>query len=267
MTDNEYVPFLSKITEIIRHTDIEYTFRMTYDGDVKPGQFFEVSIPKYGEAPISVSGISDGTVDLTIRKVGKVTNEVFEHAMGDHLFLRGPYGNGFDLDDYRGRELVVVAGGTGLSPVRGVVDHFARHPEEVKGMTLITGFKSPADILFFDDLARWKQSMEVILTVDCAEDGDKPAACQIGLVTEHLPKVKLGDISRAVAIVVGPPAMMRFSALGLLELGFAEKNIWISQERKMCCGIGKCGHCKIGDVYVCLDGPVFNYTKGRTLID
>lgn len=264
MSENEYVPFLSKILEVIRHTEIEYTFRMTYNGEIKPGQFFEVSIPKYGEAPISVSGIGDGTVDLTIRKVGKVTNEVFEHYAGDSLFLRGPYGNGFDLDDYRGKELVVVAGGTGLSPVRGVVDHFARHPNEVTSMTLIAGFKSPADILFFDDLARWKRTIEVILTVDCA---DEPTVCHIGLVTEHIPKTKINDISQAMAIVVGPPAMMRFSTMGLIDMGFAEENIWISLERKMCCGIGKCGHCKIGDTYVCLDGPVFNYTKGKTLID
>ena len=125
MIKNEYVPFLSEITEVIRHTDIEYTFRMTYDGDVKPGQFFEVSIPKYGEAPIYVSGIGDGTVDLTIRRVGKVTDEVFERYVGDKLFLRGPYGNGFDIELYKGKELVVIAGGTGLSPVRGVADYLS----------------------------------------------------------------------------------------------------------------------------------------------
>jgi len=264
MSNNEYIPFASQITEVIKHTDIEYTFRMTYEGAVKPGQFFEVSIPKYGEAPISVSGIGDGTVDLTIRKVGKVTDEVFEHYAGDRLFLRGPYGNGFDVDNYRNRELVVIAGGTGLSPVRGVVEYFSEHPEEVNGMTLVAGFKSPKDILFLEDFARWKKSMEVILTVDCS-DGD--FSCQIGLVTEYIPKLPVKDTSEAVAVVVGPPAMMHFTTKGLLEAGFREENIWISHERKMCCGIGKCGHCKIDDTYVCLDGPVFNFTKGKRLID
>ena len=123
---NEYIPRLSTIKEVIRHTALEYTFRMEFTGDVKPGQFFEVSIPKFGEAPISVSGIGDGTVDLTIRRVGKVTNEIFENYVGDQLFLRGPYGNGFDLNHFRGKELVVVAGGTGLSPVKGVVDYSGR---------------------------------------------------------------------------------------------------------------------------------------------
>lgn len=267
---NEYIPFRSEVREIHKHTDIEYTFRMAYAGDVRPGQFFEVSIPTYGEAPISVSGIGDGTVDLTIRRVGRVTNELFSRTADDGplaLFLRGPYGNGFDLDDYRGKELVVIAGGTGLSPVRGVVDHFARHPEEVDGLTLIAGFKSPSDILFFDDLARWKRSANVILTVDCMGEDDANPVCQVGLVTEHIAALRLKDVSRAVAVVVGPPMMMRFSIEGLRGFGFREENLWISYERKMCCGIGKCGHCKIDDAYVCLDGPVFNYTRGGRLKD
>ena len=262
--ENNYVPFSSEIKEIIKHTDIEYTFRMAFEGDVKPGQFFEVSIPKYGEAPISVSGIGEGTVDLTIRKVGKVTNEVFELYEGQHFFMRGPYGNGFDVNLYKGKELVVIAGGTGVSPVRGVVDYFSKNIAELKGMTLIAGFKTPNDILFLEDFGSWKKNMNVILTVDCAEDN---TSCQIGLVTQYIPKLEIKDLEKANAIVVGPPAMMRFSAQGLLDYGFKEENIWISQERKMCCGVGKCGHCKIGDVYVCLEGPVFNYTKGKTLID
>ena len=264
MTKNEYLPFSSKILEVIKHTDIEYTFRMAFRGDVKPGQFFEVSIPKYGEAPISVSGIGDGFVDLTIRRVGKVTNEVFEHYVGDTLLMRGPYGNGFDVANYKGKELVIIAGGTGVSPVRGVISYFADHAEQRKDMTLITGFKSVKDVLFKADFPYWRERMNVILTLD---SGEETAEHKIGLVTKYIPDLKLQDVSKAVAIVVGPPAMMRFSVKGLLERGFKEENIWISHERKMCCGLGKCGHCKVNDTYICLDGPVFNYTKGKTLID
>lgn len=261
---NEYVPFKSKIKEVIKHTDIEYTFRMSYDGTVLPGQFFEVSIPKFGEAPISVSGIEDGLVDLTIRRIGKVTNEIFEHYEGSELFLRGPYGNGFDVNNYKDKELIVIAGGTGVSPVRGVVDYFSYHPEEVKSLTFVAGFKTPNDILFLSDFGRWKQNANVILTVDCAEDDTN---CQVGLVTNYIPKLDIKDVEKATAIVVGPPAMMHFSIKALIDFGLQEKNIWISHERKMCCGIGKCGHCKIDDKYVCLDGPVFNYTQGKLLID
>ena len=136
---NEYIPFLSKIKEIVKHTETEYTFRMTYVGDVRPGQFFEVSIPKYGEAPISVSGIGEDYVDLTIRKVGKVTGEIFELNEGSSFFMRGPYGNGFEKENYQGKELIVVAGGTGVSPVRGVISYFGEHQNEVKKLhTILT---------------------------------------------------------------------------------------------------------------------------------
>ena len=264
METNKYLPFISEIAEVIKHTDIEYTFRMRYQGEVKPGQFFEVSIPKYGEAPISVSGIGEDTVDLTIRRVGKVTNEIFEHYAGDKLFLRGPYGNGFDVELYKGKELIVVAGGTGVSPVKGIIDYFSEHPEEVKGFSLIAGFKSPEDILFIEDFKRWQQTWRVTLTVDQADEG---SGYQTGLVTTYIPDLEIADQSEAAAIVVGPPVMMKFAVAELLKRGIQEEQIWISHERKMCCGIGKCGHCKIDDTYICLDGPVFQYGKGVKLID
>ncbi len=264
MTRNEYIPFSSRVLSVTRHTDIEYTFTMEYGGDVKPGQFFEISLPKFGEAPISVSGIGKDTIDFTIRRVGKVTDEIFEAYEGSSLFLRGPYGNGFDFANYDGKELVVIAGGTGLSPVRGVVEHYTQNPDKIKGLTLVAGFKTPADILFLADFGRWKQTADVILTVDCA---DEDVSCNIGLVTEFIPQLKVENKSSAAAIVVGPPMMMRFSTQGLLDAGFFEENIWVSFERKMCCGIGKCGHCKTDDSYVCLDGPVFPFAKGRTLVD
>lgn len=264
MMKNEYIPQLSTIREVIKHTDLEYTFRMEFKGDVKPGQFFEISLPKYGEAPISVSGISEDTVDFTIRRVGKVTNEIFENYAGDQLFIRGPYGNGFDVENYKGKELVIIAGGTGLSPVRGVVNYFADHPEEAKTATLIAGFKSPKDVLFKEDFVYWKDRMNVIKTVDGAPEGyDGP----VGMVTKYIPDLKFEDIKNSAFICVGPPIMIKFTVMEILKLGVPEENIWISHERKMCCGIGKCGHCKIGSTYVCLDGPVFNYVEGKELID
>ena len=262
--NNEYIPFMSEIKEVIKHTDIEYTFRMSYEGDVKPGQFFEVSIPKFGEAPISVSGIGEGTIDLTIRRVGKVTNEIFTNYVGDKLFLRGPYGNGFDVNDYKGKEITVVAGGTGLSPVRGVVEYFVKNRSEAESFNLICGFKSTEDILFVDDLKDWEDTIDLTLTVDKAEEGYKG---NVGLVTKYIPELEIKDINNSVFIVVGPPMMMKFTVLEILKRGVPEENIWISHERKMCCGLGKCGHCKIDDTYICLDGPVFNYTKGKNLVD
>ncbi len=264
MTKNEYIPFISEILEVIKHTEIEYTFRMEFKGDVKPGQFFEVSLPKYGEAPISVSGIGENYVDLTIRRVGKVTDEIFNNYVGDKLFLRGPYGNGFDINNYKDKEVIVVAGGTGLSPVKGIVDYFSKNTKDCKNFTLISGFKSPKDILFKDDIKEWEKNIDLILTVDGAEEGYEG---KVGLVTKYVPELDIKDMENVQVIVVGPPMMMKFTVLEFLKLGIKEENIWISQERKMCCGIGKCGHCKIDDTYICLDGPVFNYSKGKELID
>lgn len=264
MTKNEYIPFISEILEVIKHTEIEYTFRMEFKGDVKPGQFFEVSLPKYGEAPISVSGIGENYVDLTIRRVGKVTDEIFNNYVGDKLFLRGPYGNGFDIDNYKNKEVIVVAGGTGLSPVKGIVDYFSNNINDCKNFTLISGFKSPKDILFKEDIKEWEKNINLILTVDGAEEGYQG---KVGLVTKYVPELEIKDMENVQVVVVGPPMMMKFTVLEFLKLGIKEENIWISQERKMCCGIGKCGHCKIDDTYICLDGPVFNYTKGKELID
>lgn len=261
---NEYLPFLSEIKEVIKHTEIEYTFRMAFTGAIKPGQFFEVSIPKYGEAPISVSGMGEDTVDLTIRRVGKVTNEIFENYVGDSFFIRGPYGNGFDIKNYKGKEIVVIAGGTGLSPVKGVVDYFAGHSKEAVSMTLIAGFKSPSDVLFKADFERWKEKIQIIQTVDSAPEDYEGS---VGIVTKYIPDLPITNIQNAVFITVGPPVMIKFVAAEILKRGIEEKNIWVSNERKMCCGIGKCGHCKIGDTYICLDGPVFNYVDGKNLID
>lgn len=261
---NEYIPFPSQVKEIIPHTDIEYTFRMSFSGNVKPGQFFEISIPKYGEAPISVSGIGPDTVDLTIRKVGTVTNQIFEHYEGKTLLMRGPYGNGFDLDDYKGKEIFIIAGGTGLSPVKGIVDYFSENPEEAVSTTLIAGFKSPEDILFKQDFEKWEKNLQVIKTVDSAPEGYQGLT---GMVTKYIPDLPIADSSNAVFITVGPPVMIKFTIQEILKRKIPENQIWISHERKMCCGLGKCGHCKMDSTYVCLDGPVFNYAEGKSLID
>lgn len=261
---NEYLPFPSEIKEIIKHNEIEYTFRMAFKGDVKPGQFFEVSLPKYGEAPISVSGITEDLIDLTIRKVGHVTNEIFEHGVGQTLLIRGPYGNGFDLEQYKNKELIVIAGGTGVSPVRGVVDYFANNINQCKSLTVVAGFKSTANILFREDFKAWEKTAKTILTIDTPEEGYNG---NVGFVTDYVPKLEIKNMSEVECIVVGPPSMMKFTTAALIKHGVPENQIWVSQERKMCCGIGKCGHCKINDKYVCIDGPVFNYVDNKSLLD
>lgn len=262
--ENIYIPFISKILDITKHTDTDYSFRMEFNGEVKPGQFFEVSIRKYGEAPISVSEIGYGYVDLTIRRVGVVSNEIHNFAIGDTFFMRGPYGNGFDVNLYKGKEILIAAGGTGLAPVKGVIDYFYRSLHEVKSMKVLMGFRSPDDVLFKEEIKKWSNKIETILTVDRANEDYSD---RVGLITDVVKEVEIKNINEAEVIVVGPPIMMKFTVQEFLNRGIKKENIWVSYERKMCCGVGKCGHCKIDDTYICLDGPVFNFVEASHLID
>lgn len=263
--DNAYMPFPSEILEIIQHTDIEYTFRMAYSGSVVPGQFFEVSIPKYGECPISVSGIGENHIDLTIRRVGRVTDELHKFKTGHKFFLRGPYGNGFSMENYKDKELIIAAGGSGLAPVKGIIDKVYEDTKQVKNFHLLVGFKSPKDVLFKKDLQAWQASkMGVTLTVDKAEESYQG---HVGLVTKFVPDLKIDNMDNVEVVVVGPPLMMKFTVAEFLSRGVPEEKIWVSYERKMHCGLGKCGGCKMDDTYICLDGPVFNYTQAKKLFD
>jgi 2-polyprenylphenol hydroxylase and related flavodoxin oxidoreductases len=160
---------------------------MEFKGEVKPGQFFEVSIPKYGEAPISVCGIGNGYVDLTIRRVGVVTDIIHTFSTGQKLFMRGPYGNGFDVDLYKNKELVIAAGGTGVAPVKAIIDHFSDNRGEIKNLNVLMGFKSPEDVLFKDDIERWKKNLNVTLTVDKAGENYNG---NTGLITNYIADIK-----------------------------------------------------------------------------
>ena len=262
---NPYIPVSSKIINITKHTDIEWTFRVNCNTqNVLPGKFYEISIPKYGESPISVSGYGEDYIDFTIRNVGKVTSELFNYKIGDNLFIRGPYGNGFNVNLYEGREIIVVAGGSGLAPVRGIVEYFYHNLDKCKSFKLIAGFKSNDDILFKEDIKKWSEKLDIIITVDKA---DKDYNGNVGLVTKYIPKLNIDDINNTSAVVVGPPMMMKFTVAEFLKRDLAEHNIWVSYERKMCCGIGKCGHCKMDDTYICIDGPVFDYSYAKNLVD
>ena len=262
---NSYIPKVAKIIDLIKHTEKEWTFRVECDTkNVLPGKFFEISMPKYGESPISVSGYGEDYIDFTIRNVGKVTSEIFKYEVGDSLLIRGPYGNGFNLEKYIGRELTVVAGGRALAPVRGIVEYVYQNPNKFNNFNLIVGFRTINDALFKDDLKRWTEKLNVIVTVDKETEGYDGF---VGLVTKYIPGLKIEDVDNFSCAVVGPPMMMKFTVGEFLKRNVAEENIWVSYERKMCCGLGKCGHCKMDESYICLDGPVYDYSKAKTLID
>jgi anaerobic sulfite reductase subunit B len=261
---NPYLPKPYKLLSIKKETAIDYTFQIEYVGPLVGGQFMEISIPGVGEAPISISNFDATSLEMTIRKVGRLTDQIFELSVGDSLFMRGPYGNGFDVALFSGKDIVFIAGGTGLAPVRKTIDYFVSNPSQVKKLEVLLGFKSPEDMLFNENISAWSKYNKVIVTVD---RGSETWQGETGLITTHIDKLDLSEVKNKVAIVVGPPIMMKFTTLELLKKGFVEENIWVSFERKMSCGIGKCGHCKIDETYVCLEGPVFNYIKAKKLID
>jgi anaerobic sulfite reductase subunit B len=261
---NVYMPQKAQILEITPQTDIDYTFRLRANMKPEHGQFLQLSIPKIGEAPISISDYNNEYIELTIRKVGTVTDAIHELNPGDYVFIRGPYGHGFPVNNFKGKNVIIAAGGTGLAPVKSIINRFYRNPGEINKLNIMAGFKSPKDILFRDEINMWKEKFEVLLTVD---NGDKKWNGNVGLITKFIPEIDIENPDNTIVIVVGPPMMMKFTCLEFLKRSIPEENIWVSFERKMSCGIGKCGHCKINETYVCLEGPVFNYPKSKELLD
>lgn len=268
MAENNYLPFRAKILEKLKQTEIDWTYRL--ECPVKPacGQFMEVSIPRVGECPISISDFGDDYLEMTIRKVGKVTEGIDRLAKGDYLYLRGPYGQGFPLEDFQHKHLIIAAGGTGLAPVKSVINYFYANQGLLKEFDILCGFKTPADILFKPDLDKWAQAFRVEVTVDTVSDPETDAVVRlqakpnswpskVGLITSLVPNLQIPALADARVVIVGPPVMMKYTAQEFLRRGIARENIWVSFERKMSCGLGKCGHCKIDETYVCLEGPVF----------
>jgi len=263
MCQNPMKPKPYKIRTINKETELDWTFRV--DSDTKPeiGQFYMISLPKVGEMPISISGLGDDWIDFTIRNVGKVSSVVHTLCPGANLFIRGPYGTTFPMEEFKGSHLLVVAGGSATSPVRPIINYFTEHPAEVSKMDVVIGFRDPSQIMFKDDVQKW-QNNGAVITVDVCDSSW--TGCT-GFCTDHLQDIDISDPEKLVAVIVGPPLMIKFTALELLNLGIKEDQIIVSLERNMSCGLGKCGHCKIGDAYVCLDGPVFRYPDALKLID
>ena len=261
---NHMIPTACKIISVVKETDIEWTFRVESPFKANHGQFMQLSVPKIGEAPISISEIGDGYMDFTLRAVGKVTNEIFEKQEGDFLFLRGPYGNGWPVEELKDKHLVFITGGTGLAPVRSLLNEFYNNISSVKSVTLISGFKNKESILFKDELKKWQNKFKTFYTLD----NESIEGWNSGLVTNFVKEIDFNSFDdNYAAIVVGPPIMMKFAGLELKKYNIPDEKIWMSFERKMSCAIGKCGHCRIDETYICLDGPVFPYTVAKNLVD
>ncbi|NPA94882.1 MAG: oxidoreductase [Thermodesulfobacteria bacterium] len=243
-------------TFVVEILDEELAGTFTY----LPGQFVMVSVPHKGEAPISISShlTTPGLMHLSIRKAGRLTSALHQMKEGDHVGIRGPYGRPFPMQELQGRDILLVAGGIGLAPLRSVIEFCLHSPEQFGSITLLYGSRAPSDIAFRADLDRWAaEGVDVRLTVDVAEPGWKG---HVGLVTKLLEDVQIGGNSHS-ALLCGPPIMIDVVTKMLQDKGLSPDQIITTLERNMKCGVGLCGHCYMNGVYICKHGPVFTVSQ------
>ncbi len=265
--DNLYLPEPAKIIEIRDFTAQEKFFRLELLSGKslghEPGQFVQVSILGIGEAPISISSppSSDNTFDMCVRAVGNVTNKMHTLQEGDIIHIRGPFGHGFDKaveDHMKDKHVLFIAGGIGYVPLRSLINKVLPERDKYKKVTILYGCKSPSERMYQDELdaiAKIGDNVEILETVD---NGDDSWSGNVGVITTLIPKVEL-DPAETVAIICGPPIMYKFVLMSLQERKIKDENIYMSLERRMKCGVGKCGHCQMEGIYVCQEGPVFKY--------
>jgi len=270
---NVYLPHIAVIDEIIDETYDTKTFRINFKDEklreeftFESGQFALCSILGIGEAPFAISSSPTRreNLEIAIRRVGKLTNAMHRLGVGAEIGFRGPYGNGFTLDLLQGKNLVFIAGGIGLSPLRSLIWNVIDNRDKYKKIDIIYGARTPADLCFTYDLDTWEQdkTVDLVTTID-REHEDWTG--RVGLVPMVLEQVAPSP-DNTVAIVCGPPIMIRFTFPALEKLGFTPEQMITTLEKRMKCGIGKCGRCNIGTVYVCRDGPVFTYAQIKDFI-
>ena len=264
------MPIPATIDHIVEETHTIKTFGLRPERPIafQAGQFVELAVPGIGEAPFTPSSSPAVTekMEITIMRVGRVTEVLHEMKIGDQLGIRGPYGQAYPIEKFHGREILIVGGGCGVGPLRALLfalfedlDHFGR-------IIVRIGARSPHDLVFKDAASnRWNkgEQVDVLVSVDHTEPGwTGPVGVVTGILDEsHL----VCDPKNGVAVMCGPPVMMRFVSRSLLERGYAPEDVYLSLERNMSCGIGKCGHCRLGPYHVCYDGPVFDCAQLQAL--
>lgn len=261
-----YKPRKAEVLNVIQETgtDIDIkTYKLKFtDGkpmDFMPGQFVEFSVPGIGEAPFGFasSPLENETIDLTIKRTGIVTDKIHNIAVGDLVFIRGPLGNIFPIEKYEGSNIFFAAGGLGLAPLRPLITYMLadKNRKKYKGINMLFAARSSKDFVFKYDFENWKmKDSNIVLTIDREEENWDE---RVGF-----PHTMVGDMNidtkNTYAVLCGPPIMIKFMAEELLKLGLPKEKIYTTLEMRMSCGVGKCGKCNIGHLYVCVDGPVFN---------
>lgn len=251
-------------------TDMEKVYEIALPGgeslDHEPGQFVQVSLFGIGEAPISVcsSPTKRETFEICVRAVGKFTRALHKLEAGDEVGIRGPFGQGFPVTILEGNDILMVAGGLGIVPLRSLINFVMDNRRDFGRVNILLGCRTPGSLLFGDEVGYWQERIDVEFNCTVDSIGKEMWQGNIGLITSLIPGVNLNP-SRTFAVVVGPPVMYKYVIRELLKKAIPERQILVSLERHMKCGLGKCGHCQIEQYYCCKDGPVFRYDQIKNL--
>jgi len=264
---NPYLPRIAKVTHVREEAPNIRTYRLSLEGSMEftPGQFIELTVFGYGEAPFSISSspLKKDSLEITVRRMGVVTKALFNASIGDVVGVRGSFGNGWPLQKLKGENLVLIAGGIGIAPLRPLIEYICFRPGDFGDVVLLYGARTPKDIVYKDELEKWGRTIDVRVTVDV---GDAEWRGRTGVVTKLLDEVKL-DPKETYALQCGPPIMMHFATRKLVEMGYPSDRIVFSLERLMKCGMGFCGHCMVSGRFVCKDGPVFTYQEVESFLE
>jgi NAD(P)H-flavin reductase len=260
---NIYTSLRASLTEVIEESPSIKTFVLKPEDlfSFKTGQFIELSVDGIGEAPFtpSSSPLVTEKLEVTVMKTGYVTEYMHMLKPGVQMGIRGPYGRGYPLEKFYGKEVLILGGGCGLAPIRSLLYALENIQDRLVKVILCYGSKTPADCIYkplFDRLNNMEK-FEAYRTVDKADEGWNGS---VGVATTLLNKINI-SVENSVAVVCGPPIMMKFGTIRLLEIGYRDDQIYLSMEKNMSCGLGKCGHCMMGEFFVCRDGPVFTYDE------
>lgn len=237
--------------------------RVKADMNPKPGQFFQVSVLGVGECPLASCSYNKKYLDILVRKAGRVTKGIFKLKKGDSLFIRGPYGRGYPLEEIKGKNLVLVAGGTGIAPITSLIEYVEENKKDFGNVEIYFGFRNKAYILLKERISRWKKKFKLTITLDNNAGMKK---CEVGFVDSIIGKNKIKP-EGTLAFLCGPEMMMECVTKKLNDKGIKNNMIFWSLERRMECAMGICHRCMIQDVYVCRDGPVFRYDIIKNKLD
>jgi NAD(P)H-flavin reductase len=260
---NIYQPLKASVEQVIVESPLIRSFVLAPEREFsfRTGEFIELTIDGCGEAPFtpSSSPFEKSKLEVTVMKAGYVTEKIHGLKAGELVGIRGPFGRGYPLDKFYGKEIVILGGGCGFAPIRSLLFSLIAEKERFPKVMLCYGAKTPEDSIYktFVEEIRQFGNFEVYRSVD-KTDGSWNE--RVGVVTVLLDDIQV-NVAQSVAVVCGPPVMMKYGTYKLLEMGYAEQNIYLSMEKNMSGGLGKCGHCMMGRYYVCKDGPVFTYDE------